>query len=134
MQPTLTNLTRIPRNARPHAHPHGRRSRVHCQRAGQPAHPKQRAPTLAQGGRSRYYYTENELAKSFGFNSGKQHVGVLAQQVQKVLPEVIRTAPFATSDGTDVPYLTVQYEKLVPLLIEAIKELKVEVDQLKNSL
>ena len=80
-----------------------------------------------------YYYTENELAKSFGFNSGKQHVGVLAQQVQKVLPEVIRTAPFATSDGADVPYLTVQYEKLVPLLIEAIKELKAELDELKKN-
>jgi hypothetical protein len=82
-----------------------------------------------------YYYTENELAKSFGFNSDKQQVGVSAQQVQAVLPEVVRIAPFVfgKADTQGVEYLTVQYEKLVPLLIEAIKELKAELDEIKKN-
>jgi hypothetical protein len=82
-----------------------------------------------------YYYTENELAKSFGFNKEERQVGVSAQQVQAVLPEVIRIAPFVFSEvNTEgVEYLTVQYEKLVPLLIEAIKELKAELDEIKKN-
>jgi hypothetical protein len=79
-----------------------------------------------------YYYTENEIAKSFGFNNDKQQVGVSAQQVQAVLPEAVRIAPFVKEHQTETEYLTVQYEKLVPLLIEAIKELKAQIDELKN--
>ena len=54
-----------------------------------------------------------------------REAGVLAQEVEKVLPEVVTTR----DDG----YMAVRYEKLVPLLIEAIKELKQKVTQLEKS-
>ena len=50
--------------------------------------------------------------------------GVIAQEVEKVLPEVVTT----TEDGTK----TVAYGNLVGLLIESIKELKAEVEELKK--
>ena len=78
-----------------------------------------------------FYYTENDLAKSFGFNNDKQQVGVSAQQVQAVLPEAVRVAPFVRDVETDTEYLTVQYEKLVPLLIEAIKEQQKKIEELE---
>ena len=78
---------------------------------------------------SGFTYQHNDLAKTdVGLDSGNQRFsGVSAQAVQEVLPEAVRPAP-----GND-KYLTVQYEKLVPLLIEAIKELKDEVDDLKRT-
>jgi len=47
--------------------------------------------------------------------------------VQKVLPEIVVPAPI------DAQYLTIRYERLAPLIVEAIKELKAEVDELKRS-
>ena len=78
-----------------------------------------------------YYFTENARAKELGYNNDKMQVGVSAQEVEAVLPEVIADAPInANFEGAD--YKTVYYDKLVPLLIEAIKELKAEIDELKG--
>ena len=63
------------------------------------------------------YFKENDLAKSLGYDNDRRQVGVIAQEVELVLPEAVTDAPIGE------PYITVWYEKLVPLLIEAIKEL-----------
>ena len=54
----------------------------------------------------------------------KSDVGIIAQEVQKVLPEAVGER----EDGT----LGVRYELLVPLLVESIKELKEEIQSLKS--
>ena len=71
---------------------------------------------------SGFTYEFNEQGKALFLPEGR-HSGVSAQQVQEILPEAVATRPD--------DYLTVKYEKLVPLLIEAIKELNSEIDSLK---
>jgi hypothetical protein len=74
-----------------------------------------------------FTYNFNEIGEGLGFNTSIRHAGVSAQEVQAVLPEAVCSAP--ASDE----YLTVKYDKLVPLLIEAIKELKEEIKELKGA-
>ena len=69
-----------------------------------------------------FTYVNNELAQSFGFKDTKERLGLSAQQVQKVAPQTVSPAPFDAENQSGQNYLTVQYEKLVPLLIEALKE------------
>jgi hypothetical protein len=79
-----------------------------------------------------FYYKPNELAHSFGIaNSNKQEIGLSAQEVQKVLPELVNIAPFdieKDKDGNNISktgdnYLTLAYDRLAPVFVEAIKEL-----------
>ena len=51
-------------------------------------------------------------------------IGVIAQEVQQVLPYLVNER----EDGT----LAVKYQSLIPLLIDAVKNLKQEVDDLKE--
>ena len=61
-----------------------------------------------------------------GVHGNEGHdVGVLAQEIEKVLPEVVTTR--------DNGYKAVKYEKIIPLLVEAIKELQKDVQELKNN-
>ena len=70
-------------------------------------------------------YHANETAVELGYDASIIEVGVTAQSVQKVQPEIVVPAPI------DDKYLTVRYERLVPLLIEAIKELESQIAELK---
>ena len=74
---------------------------------------------------SGFYYEANDVAQSLGYDPIRE-VGVSAQQVQAVMPEIVAPAPI------DERYLTVRYERMVPLLIEAIKELRAEINELKK--
>jgi hypothetical protein len=73
-----------------------------------------------------FTYNFNEIGEGLGFDTSLRHAGVSAQEVQAVLPEAVCPAP------ANDEYLTVKYDKLVPLLIEAIKELKEEIKELKG--
>ena len=65
--------------------------------------------------------------KEKGFEPiASNETGVIAQEVQKVIPDAVVPAPF------DENYLTVKHEKLIPLLIEAIKEQQEQIEELKQ--
>jgi hypothetical protein len=87
---------------------------------------------------SGFLYVENELARELGFNNTTQQVALSAQAVQRVQPEAVALAPFDRdvqgNSKSGENYLTVQYERLVPLLVEAIKELRQEVNTIKQQL
>jgi hypothetical protein len=76
-----------------------------------------------------YYYNPNDLAIELGASQDRdERVGVMAQEVMEVLPHAIKDAPFDKT-GT---YKAVQYEKIVPLLIEAMKEQQSQIEELKS--
>ena len=85
------------------------------------------------------YFNWNETAKELNQkNTNKREVGFIAQEVQEVMPEIVSLAPFDTINHTNQSksgenYLTIQYEKIVPLLVESIKELKKEIEELKKN-
>jgi hypothetical protein len=90
-----------------------------------------------------FYYVNNDLAKSVGYTDEKVQLGLSAQEVQRILPEIVTLAPFDTefdSEGNVIGsksgenYLTIDYDKLVPLLVEAIKEQQVIIDKQKNDI
>ena len=69
--------------------------------------------------------TDDKMEKEVHSFEGHD-VGVLAQEIEEVLPEVVTTR--------DSGYKAVRYEKIVPLLIQGIKELKDEVEILKTKI
>jgi hypothetical protein len=72
-------------------------------------------------------YTWNQ-----GSRKGQREIGVIAQEVEEVVPEIVheKKLPFVG----DETYKTVDYEKLVALLIESNKELTARVEQLEARL
>lgn len=70
-------------------------------------------------------------------------IGVIAQEIEQIIPEAVSLAPIDRNEDNESKsgknYLTVNYEKIIPLLIQSIKEqqaqiqeLKAEIDELEN--
>jgi hypothetical protein len=72
-----------------------------------------------------FYYEPNAVAQSLGYEIIRE-VGISAQQMKEILPEIVAPAPI------DAQYMTVRYERALPLIVEAIKELRAEVEALKK--
>jgi hypothetical protein len=72
-----------------------------------------------------FYYEPNDTAIALGATPGRK-VGVSAQSVKNVQPEAVGDSTL----GKD--YLTVQYERLVPLLIETVKQQQDQIDMLNK--
>jgi hypothetical protein len=77
---------------------------------------------------------ENNIFKTERTND----IGIIAQEIQNILPEAVTLAPF-DNDGegnskSGENYLTVYYEKLIPLLIEGVKEQQCTINTLKTCL
>jgi phage FluMu protein gp41 len=79
-----------------------------------------------------FKYNCNDLAESFGYDKSKKEIGLSAQEIQKFYPEIVSIAPFDADLDKETKqiisksgenYLTLDYERLVPVLLQAIKEL-----------
>ena len=88
-----------------------------------------------------FYYKNNEIANENGYTDDEVQVGLSAQEVQQVFPEIVKLAPFDSVWDKDKKklvsksgenYMTLDYSKLIPVLIEAIKELSERIEKLEN--
>jgi hypothetical protein len=88
-----------------------------------------------------FHYVPNDKAIELGFAYDNE-IGLSAQDVQKVVPEIVKIAPFdsrkdqagniISKSGED--YLTICYERLGAVFVEAIKELRQENKKLKDEI
>ena len=88
-----------------------------------------------------FKYNCNDLAASFGYDINKNEVGLSAQEINAYYPELVDLAPFdskfdkklnkkVSKSGDN--YLTINYERLVPILLQGIKELNANNKSLEN--
>ena len=78
---------------------------------------------------------EGESIKDLGFIPPiqKGEIGMIAQEVEKVIPQAITDAPFDEREEGD-KYKTIKYDRLIPLLVECINEQQKQIDELKNKI
>ena len=70
---------------------------------------------------------------TFTYNKNdKKSAGLIAQDVEKVLPSAVTETELPLQQDDGVAYKTVQYDQTIGLLVEAIKELTDKVEKLEN--
>jgi len=69
-----------------------------------------------------------------GSRKGKREVGVIAQEVEKVLPEIVTETTLPLMDDSGKTYKTVDYDRITAVLIEAVKEQQEQIEELKKEI
>ncbi len=70
-----------------------------------------------------------------GLEENKTEIGLSAQEVQGLYPSLVDVNnTMIDPDNPTTEYLTIHYEKVVPLLVASIKELTSEINSLKSRL
>jgi len=83
-----------------------------------------------------YDWVDNITSEYDFYPSAMHETGVIAQEIQQAIPDAVTLAPmnanYTAKSGTDHKFLTVQKDKIVPLLIEAVKQQQTQIDELKT--
>ena len=76
------------------------------------------------------YFDWKKETKELGFNPPrkKEEIGMIAQEVEEVIPQAIEPAPF------NEKYKTIKYDRIIPLLVECINEQQKQINNLKNQI
>ena len=90
-----------------------------------------------------FKYENNDLANNLGFKNKKSQIGLSAQEINKYYPELVELAPFDSEYNIETNknisksgenYLTLKYDRLVPILLQGIKELHSKNIKLENDI
>jgi hypothetical protein len=69
-------------------------------------------------------------------DTNKENIGLIAQEIEKVFPQVIDKSKLPSKDDEEnideTEYLSVRYTELIPVLVKAIQELNAKITQLEN--
>ncbi len=78
----------------------------------------------------------NPVEFEYKFDNGVKHVGLLAQEVQKVIPEAVTVSDkgIAVAMGLPEDTLTINYNELVPVLIRGIQDQQLQIEELKRQI
>ena len=84
------------------------------------------------------YFNWNEKSVEVGFNTEipeEQEIGMIAQELEKVIPDAVYPAPFRQNkEKYNNEYKTIKMEKVIPLLIECIKDQQKQIDDLRSKI
>jgi len=89
-----------------------------------------------------FRYICNDVGEKHGYDKSKKELGLSAQEIQKYYPELVSLAPFDSVYDSETKqivsksgenYLTVKYERMIPVLVQGIKELNVHIEKMQEN-
>ena len=84
------------------------------------------------------YFDWNKKSEEEGFmvRRKKNEIGMIAQEVEEVIPQAIEIAPFDDDykEKERENYKTIKYDRLIPLLVECIKEQQKQINNLQKQI